>query len=294
MTALLRLLQGDCLDHLRNVADGTIDLVVADPPYWKVVNQKWDYKWRTLDEYVEWSALWLREALRVLRYGGSLYLFGFFRTVAHLVPILEQLGYDVRQRIVVAKGKQAISGRNTRKYKMFAVETEDILFAVKDPKPFVRSYLKEKQRRKGLTAKEINIALGVKSNGGGMWSIYTGNNVDAQIPTPEAWACLGRLLGFHLPYRRVAQTFNRELGFTDVWSDINFYGFKRLHPTQKPEELINRVVRVSSNPGDVVLDPFMGSGTTGVVCKRGGRGFVGIELDPEMLAAAESRIAGVE
>jgi len=68
----------------------------------------------------------------------------------------------------------------------------------------------------------------------------------------------------------------------------------KLHPTQKPEALLARVLLSSSRPGDVVLDPFFGSGTTGAVAKRLGRHFVGVERDPDYIAAAEARIAAVE
>ena len=64
----------------------------------------------------------------------------------------------------------------------------------------------------------------------------------------------------------------------------------KLHPTQKPESLLHRVLLASSNPGDVVLDPFFGTGTTGPMAKRLGRHFVGIEADANYAAAARKRI----
>jgi len=68
----------------------------------------------------------------------------------------------------------------------------------------------------------------------------------------------------------------------------------KVHPTQKPEALLARILLSSSNPGDIVLDPFFGTGTTGAVAKRLGRHFVGIERDPAYAKAAEARIAAVE
>lgn len=68
---------------------------------------------------------------------------------------------------------------------------------------------------------------------------------------------------------------------------------KRFHPAQFPEHLVRDHVISWSNEGDTVLDPFMGSGTTGVVCKQMGRKFIGIEMDPEYLMTAESRISEV-
>src|SRR5260370_6098973 len=68
---------------------------------------------------------------------------------------------------------------------------------------------------------------------------------------------------------------------------------KKLHPTQKPEALLARVILASSRPDDLVLDPFCGSGTTGAVAKRLGRRFIGIEREKTYAAAARARIAAV-
>ncbi|MFN0023609.1 MAG: site-specific DNA-methyltransferase [Parvularculaceae bacterium] len=67
----------------------------------------------------------------------------------------------------------------------------------------------------------------------------------------------------------------------------------KVHPTQKPEALLYRVLLATTNPGDIVVDPFFGSGTTGAVAKMLGRRFIGIERDPDYIAAAAKRIAGV-
>ncbi len=69
---------------------------------------------------------------------------------------------------------------------------------------------------------------------------------------------------------------------------------KKVHPTQKPEALLARVIMASSKPGDVILDPFFGTGTTGAVAKRLGRHFVGIEREQDYIDAASARIAAVE
>ena len=68
---------------------------------------------------------------------------------------------------------------------------------------------------------------------------------------------------------------------------------RKAHPTQKPEALLHRVLLASTNPGDTVLDPFFGTGTTGAVARRLGRGYIGIERDPGHARAAATRIAAV-
>lgn len=270
---------GDCLEELKNINDEAIDLVIADPPYWKVIGEKWDYEWRTEKDYVDWSIKWINEVSRTLRMGGTFYLFGYFRTLALLVPYLEDLGLELRQQIIIDKGMRSVSGRATKNYKLFPNTTESALFIIKDSKPFIRKFLKERQKALGLTAKTINEKLGVKSNGGGMWSIYTGDNVCEQVPTLELWTKLQEILDFDLPYEKIAQTFNAQMGVTDVWRDIDFYSEKRYHPTQKPMKLIKRLIEASSNPNNIVLDPFGGSGSTMASCLQLNRASITIEKE---------------
>lgn len=269
----------DCIIGMKEkIPDESIDLIIADPPYFKVVGEKWDYIWRTEQDYLEWSKQWIDEAVRVLRKGGSFYLFGYFRMLSRLLSILEDAGLELRQQIILNKGIQAVSGRATKNYKMFPNVTESILFLYKDSKPYVKQFFKNKQKELGYTAKYINEKLGVKSNGGGMWSIYTGKNVCKQLPTKELWDKLQNILDFDIPYSKICQTFNTQMGITDVWDDINFYGEKgRFHSTQKPLNLITRLVLASSNDKDIVLDPFMGSGTTAVASKKHNRYYIGFE-----------------
>ena len=286
----MKLVNGDCIEKLREVQSESVDLIIADPPYFKVVNQKWDYLWRTEEEYLDWCKDWIKECSRVLRKGGSFYIFGYFRILSYIVPILENCGLSIRQQIIVDKGMRSVSGRATKNYKMFPNVTESIIFCYKDPKPFSRELLKGRQKELGLTSKEINEKLGVKSNGGGMWSIYTGKNVCEQLPTRELWEKLENILDFKYDYDKLAITFNPQMGFTDVWNDIDFYAEKRFHPTQKPLKLIERLVLASSNENDLVLDPFMGAGSTGTVCKKINRNFVGFEIDNTYFKIAKERI----
>lgn len=66
----------DCVAGMNQMIDeASIDLIIADPPYFKVIGEKWDYLWRTEEDYLEWSEKWIAEAARVLRMGGSFYLF---------------------------------------------------------------------------------------------------------------------------------------------------------------------------------------------------------------------------
>lgn len=85
---------------------------------------------------------------------------------------------------------------------------------------------------------------------------------------------------------------------SNVWTDITvpFWSMPENtdHPTQKPEKLLARIILASSNPGDMVFDPFLGSGTTSVVAKKLGRGYLGIEVDETFCCLAEKRLAMAE
>lgn len=266
-----------------------MDLAIADPPYWKVIGQRWDYQWRTEEDYLAWSRQWLSAVYAKLRIGGSFFLFGYFRMLALLLPILREIGFSLRQQILVDKGMKAVAGRATKNYRMFPCVTESILFLVKDNREFSRQLLLSRQRALGLSSKTINERLGVKSNGGGMWSIYTGKNVCEQFPTRELWRKLEKILEFTYPYDKIVQTFNPLMGYSDVWTDIDFYQEKRWHPTQKPLRLVERLVKVASNEGDLVLDPFAGSGSTLLAAERLGRTAYGVELDPAYCEIVRAR-----
>jgi len=207
-----------------------------------------------------------------------------------LVPHLETLELDLRQQIVIDKGMRSVSGRATKNYKIFPNTTESALFIIKDNKKMIKPFLKDQQNKMGLSSKQINEALGVKSNGGGMWSIYTGKNVCEQFPTKDLWEKLKVILQFDIPYEKVAQTFNPEMGITDVWRDIDFYKEKRFHPTQKPMSLIKRLISASSNENDLVVDPFGGSGSTALSSIQLNRDFITIEMDEVYYSTIKERI----
>ncbi len=277
----------DCVVGMsKYLKDSCVDLIIADPPYFKVAKEKWDYCWRTEGDYLKWSRDWICEAARVLRLGGTLYIFGYFRILAYLLPLIESFGFKFKQQIVLNKGIQSVSGRATKKYKMFPNTTESVMMFYKDSRPFIKNLLLSRQKELNKTAREINEALGVKSNGGGMWSIYTGENVCEQIPTKEIWEKLQVTLDFNYPYENIEQVFNPQMGYTDVWNMCTYKIEKRIHPTQKPEEIIERMILASSHENDVVLDPFIGSGITAKCAKKTNRKYLGFESDVDYYQAA--------
>ncbi|MFN4240735.1 MAG: site-specific DNA-methyltransferase [Erythrobacter cryptus] len=111
------------------------------------------------------------------------------------------------------------------------------------------------------------------------------------------WASMGEKARYHFNYRAM-KTLNDELQMRSDWVLPICAGAERLkangrklHPTQKPEALLYRVLLATTEKGDVVLDPFFGTGTTGAVAKRLGRQWIGCEREAAYRAAAEQRIA---
>lgn len=280
----------DCIKILQDIPKKSVDLIIADPPYFKTINEKWDFKWRTEEDYLEWAEKWIKELSKVAKTNSSFWLFGYPKILSKLLPIIEKYDFKFRQQIVVDKGMRAVSGRATRKYKMYPNTTESIFFFVKNNQPNVKRFLKERQKELGLTAKEINEKLGVKSNGGGVWSLYTGENILGQIPTKEMWKKLQEILNFKMDYSEVNFVFNPQMGLTNVWTDIDFYEEKRYHSTQKPLKLIERLIKTSSNEKMIVLDPFLGSGSTAIASKKLNRRYIGIEKDREYCKISRNRL----
>lgn len=111
------------------------------------------------------------------------------------------------------------------------------------------------------------------------------------------WASKGEKAKYTFNYRAM-KTLNDELQMRSDWSFPICGGPERIkkngtkaHPTQKPEALLYRILLACTKPGDVVLDPFFGTGTTGAVAKRLGRHFIGIEREQDYVSVAEERIS---
>ena len=121
--------------------------------------------------------------------------------------------------------------------------------------------------------------------------IWGGNYFADYLPPTMRWLYWRKLMGGDFSDGELAWTsFNKSLReFTKCPKGID-----KEHPTQKPVELMKWCIEMTTNEGDAVLDPFMGSGTTGVACVQTGRNFIGVEIDPTYFAIAERRIKEAE
>lgn len=245
---------GDCVDLMSDMPDASVDLIFADPPYnlqigpeygrpelrrpegGKVagVDESWD-KFAGFAEYDAFTQAWLREARRVLKPNGAIWVIGAYHNVFRLGASLQDLGYWVLNDVLWVKTNPMPNFRGRR----FTNAHETLIWAArsKDSR-HVFNYEAMKTANDGLQMRS-----------------------DWRIPI-----CGG------------AERLKDEEG-------------KKAHPTQKPEALLYRVILASTHPGQVVLDPFFGAGTTGAACRRLGRHWIGLEADESYVALAKKRIA---
>lgn len=280
------LLFGDCLERMKEIPDGSVDAIICDPPYIGMVKERWDNM--SIAYYDKLFQEFMKESERVLRFGGRFVSFGSNDTLSYLY---KNNPLKHRELLVVEKDVAKVSaGRNTKQYNQHVNCTEYVFVATKFQREYVKNILKGKQSSLGLSSKQINELLGVKSNGGGMWSIYTGNNVCEQVPTREKWKIFQDKLGVDVDYDNFEEVFNNAVGLSNVLKNVNFNFKGRQHPTQKPLELMEYLIGRYSRVNDTILDMFMGSGSTGVACLNTGRKFVGVEMDETYFDIAVKRI----
>jgi len=179
----------------------------------------------------------------------------------------------------------------------------------------LRAYLAGEWKRAGLTRRDLNKAVGSSLSGGGMASHYIGLTTQWSLPTREHYHQLRAYANAHdhggeylrreyedlrreyedlrREYEDLRYTFNNPGKVSSVWQ---FPPAPRdpSCPTPKPPALMERIIATTSNPGDLVLDPMMGGGTTGEACAQLGRDFVGIEINARRFKAARARIEAAQ
>lgn len=231
----IKIIIGDALIEIGKISTGSVDLIVADPPYNLGKDYGNNHDIQGFDEYLSFSRSWLRQAYRILKPTGTLYVFMGFRFISYLYDILD------------------------RELQMFFNSW------------IVWHYTQGIGKTKGFSPRHDDILMFTKSKD----------------------------FKFNLDNVRIPQKYYRERNNMrganpgDVWkfSHVHYCnGNRQDHPTQKPEGLIERMVLASSDEGDLVVDPFSGSGTTLRVCQQLGRKAIGIEINPDYVNMTKDRL----
>lgn len=287
-----KIYHGDCLEIMKLIPNERIDLCIIDPPYFRIVNHKWD-KFKNKELYNKFTEEYVSELKRIMRLNGTILLFGCtrnFNTLASINNILENNCFEFIQEIILDKGMKSIAGRISNKIKMLPPVSENIIVYRKDAKPFVKKILLNKQKEFGYSSIQIKEKLGMALNGGGNWTKYTGNTEFALFPTKEFWSKLCETFSINIEYEKIKETYNGIYGLTNVWDDLDFYMKPRLHPTQKPLNLIERCVNIFSDETDTVLDIFAGSSTTAIACIKTNRDYIMIEKEEQYYNLSLKRV----
>lgn len=281
----LSLYQIDILEGLKNIPDKSQDLIIADPPYYKAINENWDKQWKTEEEYLEWCKLWFNECVRVLKDTGSFYCYGNFDILSKQKVLIFDNQLNFRQNITLNKGLKSIAGRTSDKLRMFPTASEQLLFYINDTMPRIRNLLKEKRLQKGYTIKQMADFMGVYT---ALYGFYEQNNTCSQVPTLEQWSKIQLILEIDIDYSIIQNTFNLPYATTDVWDftpDKVRYG----HPTQKPQDICQRIIKASSNENDNVIIPFAGSGSEIVGCQELKRNCIAFEIESKYIDIIKQR-----
>jgi len=257
---MIDLMQGDCLERMKEIPDGSVDLTVTSPPYdnlrsYNGNNDQWgEYVWKEV----------IKELHRVIKDGGVVvWVVGdatikgsetgtSFRQALWAM----ECGFNLHDTMIYKKTGGGARGSNLAYWQNF-----EYMFVLSKGRP----------KSINLICDKPNVKAGSKDSG------VNGRAKDGT----KRFKKVGR----------VAEYGRRE----NVWvipAGNNTSDDKTDHPAVFPEKLANDHIISWSNEGDVVLDPFMGSGTTGKMAVRNNRGFIGIELDPDYFKIAEERIYG--
>ena len=282
---MIDLRKGDCLELMKDIPDKSQDLIIADPPYYKAINESWDKQWKTEAEYLEWCKLWFNECVRVLKDTGSFYCYGNFDILSKQKVLIFDKQLNFRQNITLNKGLKSIAGRTSDKLRMFPTASEYLLFYIKDTMPNIRLLLKKKRADKGYTIKQVAEMMGVYT---ALYGFYEQDNTGSQVPTSEQWDKIKEILDINIDYSIIQNTFNLTIATTDVWDftpDKVRYG----HPTQKPQNICQRIIKASSNENDNVLIPFAGSGSEIVGCKELKRNCIAFEIESKYIDIIKQR-----
>jgi len=247
---------GDAVAWLSSLPSESVDVVFADPPY-NIKKAEWD-TFESQQAYVEWSLQWIEQAARVLKPTGTLYICGFSEILADLKLPAQRYFKGCRWLVWHYKNKANLGsdwGRSHESILHFR-KSEKFTFNTDDIRiPYGNHTLKYPDHPQAETSQ---YGKGKKQ----LWQ-----------PHPQG---------------------AKPRDVIEIPTTCNGMHEKTPHPTQKPEELLRKIVLASSNPADLVLDPFLGSGTTAVVAEQLGRKWLGCDLSLEYGQWAANRIELVE
>jgi adenine-specific DNA-methyltransferase len=204
----LSLYQIDVLEGFKNIPDKSQDLIIADPPYYKAINESWDKQWKTEAEYLDWCKLWFAECVRVLKDTGSFYCYGNFDILSKQKVLIFDKQLNFRQNITLNKGLKSIAGSTSDKLRMFPTASEYLVFYINQDVDLVllhqRDYLNQQWKQSKLTIKQIKVMFGFTGNQPYNWFAPNNNgNATWQLPKKEHYEVLQKTGFWQIPYEQL-------------------------------------------------------------------------------------------
>jgi site-specific DNA-methyltransferase (adenine-specific) len=249
---------GDALAVLDAVEDGGAELVIADPPY-AIAKDTWD-QFESPAAYLDWCEAWLRQVARVLSPTGSAYVCGFSEILADVkVRCAGLFPGGCRWLVWYYRNKANLGSDWGRSH-------ESILHL-------------RRSKNSRLNVDAVRVP----------YNQHTVRYPERIQAVSSQYGQNGRRRDRWQPHPLGAKP--RDVFEIPVL--CNGTEEKTEHPTQKPEELIRRMMLASSREGDLVLDPFVGSGTTAVVAEKLGRRWLASDADPRYVGLARGRLSAV-
>jgi site-specific DNA-methyltransferase (adenine-specific) len=254
-------IEGDCVQILASLPAGCADLVFADPPF----NIGYEYDQyddrRAKADYLAWADKWLAAVVRVLKPDGSFFLAIGDEFVAEHKVRLDAMGLTMRNWIV---WHYTFGVSCTKKFNRSHAH---ILYYVRDPKRYTFNPDPVRVPSARMTTYADRRANPVGKLPDDTWVLRPQESDNHFGADQDTWFV-----------SRVCGTFKERVE----------------HPCQMPEAVLDRIIRVASNAGSVVLDPFAGSGTTLAVAKKLGRNYLGVELSEQYADGVRKRLQMIE
>ena len=313
----MTLMHGDCLDVLPTLEEGSVDLIYADPPFnsgrdWEEGAGAFADTWESMDRYLDYMRGRLEACARVLGRSGAIYLHCDDSACHRLRCVMDDVfGVSAYSATVTWKRSKSQSSTSRKWGRM----TDFILHyarpgATFNPVwlPYTEKYIEDHfYREDGRGKFSPRYPLAARGSGHHYeWKGYRVPKSGWSVPLAEMermeaegllWEPVGRDGKPDLDstiYMKKYLADSRGIQVGNLWTDIHRLSGPHAeladYPTQKPTALLERIVGASSAEGDLVLDPFMGSGTTLVVAKRMGRRYMGCDISEDAVNLARRRI----
>ena len=275
MNTICELVNKDCLSSFNYIEQGWVDLFFVDPPYYisgtggKTNSKKdrkfWDNQWETKEQYYAWCKKWMSLMFSQLSSNGSAYICIDWKHSGVYQSILEEVGFTIKNRITWKRDKGRGSNSNWKSIH------EDIWFVTK-----TKNYTFNIEKIK-IEKKVIAPYKDKDGNPKDWWVNENGEKVRLTHPS-NLWT------EHTVPFWSSKDV--KSYAKTKKTPD-NIY---QKHSTQKPLDLVEKCIIASSNPGDLIVDYFLGSGTTAVAAKKLDRNFIGFDQVSEYIEITKLRL----